>query len=177
MITAKPFNKKSGAGFTLIETLVYIALFAILMGGAVAVAYTVFESVGHNQAKQILQQEGDFLIGKIEWALSGAQTITVPRLDTLQITKYGSSDITTISVLENCSGPAITTNIFLMEDISCSQLNNSNVQIKDLKFIYTAASGEGINPESVSASFVLTTRAENGMLINQNFSTTKYLRK
>ncbi|MCX6759556.1 MAG: type II secretion system protein [Candidatus Nealsonbacteria bacterium] len=176
---------KEQKSFTLIETLVYIALFAILMGGAVVVAYTVFESAGRNQAKQILQQEGDFLIGKIEWVLSGVQTIASPPLDPLnptapiqssilQIARYDGSS-RTINTSEDCSGMTPTSNIFLQKGTSCSQLNNSNVQINDL--VFTRNPGEGINPESVSASFTLTARTENGMLINQDFSTTKYLRK
>ena len=173
--------KYKNNAFTLIETLVYLALFAILMGGAVAVAYTVFESAGRNQTRETLQQEGDFLIGKIEWVLSGLQRdqITSPSLDSpqssiLQVTKYGSSF--TINVLENCSESA-TTNIFLQRDSNCLQLNNSNVQISKLVFNREVTSGGGINPESVSASFTLTARTENGMLIEQKFSTTKYLRK
>jgi prepilin-type N-terminal cleavage/methylation domain-containing protein len=167
---------KKQKGFTLIETVVYIALFAILMGGAVAVAYTVFESAGHNQGKETMQQEGDFLIGKIEWALSSVQTITLPLLDfatqtqssILQVTKYDGSNVT-VSLNGN--------NMQLQKDADIFSLNNSNVEVSNLIFTREAASGGGINPESVSASFTLTTRTENGMLINQIFSTTKYLRK
>ena len=109
-----------------------MALFAILMGGAVTVAYAVFESAGHNQGKEILQQEGDFLIGKIEWALSGVQTIDSPPLNPLdpttstqnsilQVTKYGSS-IITINTSEDCSGDTPTSNIFLKRGTDCLQL-------------------------------------------------------
>lgn len=174
---------KSLRAFTLIETLVYSALFAILIGGAVTVAYTVFESAGLSQSKETLQQEGDFLVGKIEWALSGVQTISSPVLDLsaptqstiLQVARHDGSTIT-ISVLENCSGPD-TTNIFLERGSDCFQLNNSDVQIEDLIFTREASSGGGINPESVSVSFNLTTTSKNGMVIEQNFTTTKYLRK
>ncbi len=168
-------NKK---GFTLIETLVYTALFAILLGGAVVVAYTIFESAGRSQGREILQQEGDFLIGKIEWALSGVDYINQPPdenpLNTLQVTKYGGSSIT-INTSPDCSGNTVTEDIFLQKGTSCLQLNNSNVEISNLIFVRNP--GEGLNPESVSASFTLTARTENGMLINQDFSTTKYLRK
>ena len=158
------------------ETMVYIGLFAMLIGGAVVTAYTVFESTGHNQAKQILQQEGDFLIGKIEWDLSGVQTIASPPLDfststqssILQVAKYDGSSLS-ISLNGN--------DMQMQKGIELFLLNNSNVKVSNLVFTREAASGGGINPESISASFTLTATAENGMLINQNFTTTKYLRK
>ena len=64
-------------GFTLIETLLYLALYAIIVGGAVATAYAI--AAGENMTKvQInLLQEGNFILMKMEWALSGAQSATV----------------------------------------------------------------------------------------------------
>lgn len=163
-------------GFTLIEALLYLALFAILMAGAVVTAYTIFESAGRNQGKEMIQQEGDFLIAKIDWALSGAQTIISPPLDfnaptqssILQVTKYDGG-----SVIIGLNG----NDMQLQKGTDVFPLNNSDVEVSNLVFTHVASSGGGVNPESLSASFILTTRTENGMLINREFSTTKYLRK
>jgi len=77
-------------GFTLIETIIYIALFAILMSGAVVAAYNLFEGSDRNESAILIQEEGTFLNRKINWALAGASaaqssnggtTLTVTRPD------------------------------------------------------------------------------------------------
>ena len=54
------------AGFTLIETVVYLGLFAILFSGGIAADYNVLETSGKNQSKAMIQEEGDFLIAKMK---------------------------------------------------------------------------------------------------------------
>lgn len=64
-------------GFTLIEVLVYLALYSIIIGGAVVAAYGMFESSGHNQTKAMVEEEGGYLLSKIEWALSSGDNSLV----------------------------------------------------------------------------------------------------
>lgn len=165
--------KKSGAGFTLIEVLVYLALFAILIGGAVAAAYNVVEGSGRSQTRAMLQEEGDFLTAKISWALSGAQAINSPPADTpgsiLSVTKWDAG-IGTVTI--TLAGADLT----LSRAGNPAQiLNNSNIQISNLNFTHTFTGG--INPESLAADFTLSARTPNGITISQDFSTTNYLRK
>jgi len=61
-------------GFTLIETIIYIALFGVLIGGAVASAYQVLEGGGRNQILIEVQQEGTFINRKINWEATNAET-------------------------------------------------------------------------------------------------------
>jgi prepilin-type N-terminal cleavage/methylation domain-containing protein len=170
--------EKSKRGFTLIEVIIYLALFSMLIGGIIVVAYTIFESAGRDQARELLQQEGNFLTGKIEWALSGANAINNPPVDTpldiLQVTKYGGLVIA-INTSEDCSGSTVTGNIFLQNGTNCTQLNSSGVQMSNLSFSHNF--GGGAVPENVTAKFTLTTRTQNGIFISQDFYTTKYLRK
>ncbi|MEJ0001782.1 MAG: hypothetical protein WDN09_01165 [bacterium] len=63
-------------------------------------------------------------------------------------------------------------------------LNNSNVTITCNPpaggsgcFTYNTGTGDGINPESVTADFTLNTRTSEGLSYSQEFSTIKYLRK
>ena len=77
---------KKQNGFTLIEVLVYIALFGIMMLGIVGVTYAILESTGKGQSRIVMQEVGDFLMGKINWALTGATT-TVVTASTLSVTK------------------------------------------------------------------------------------------
>ena len=157
---------KAAPAFTLIEALVYIALFAILLGGFVVSAYSMFESNGRNQTKAMLQQEKNFVIGKINWALSGAQTVTVPAVNSsngaLTLTKYTGTPVSIALI-----GSAVT--------VDGSPITNSNVTVSKLVFIRTYAGGT--SPESVEAGFTITARAPGGMPVTQTASTTVYIRK
>ena len=149
-------------GFTLIETLVYLALFAVLVGGFVVSAYALFESNNRNAAKAMLEQEKGFVIGKINWALGGAQTVSVPNQQTLTVTKYDGTVVTV-----GFSGNAVT--------VGGSPITNSNVVMSKLVFIRTAPGGT--NPESVEAGFTISALTEDGKSITQTASTTRYIRK
>jgi Tfp pilus assembly protein PilE len=155
-------------GFTLIETLVYLALFTIIIGGFVAATYMMFETSARNQTKAMLQQETNFLIGKLNYALSGvdpAETI-VPSAgasdSTLALTRYDDSTFTIFR-----SGTEM--------HLNSRPLNNSNTAISGLVFIHTYAGGT--SPESIEAGFTITATTPTGMLLSQTASTTRYIRK
>jgi prepilin-type N-terminal cleavage/methylation domain-containing protein len=161
-------------GFTLIEVVMYLALFAILFGGAVLAAYNVIEGSGKNQTRAQLQEEGDFLAGKLAWVLSGAQTVTTPitgsQASILSLTKYGGTTWTV-----NANGA----NMELQTASGTFPLNSSAIQLAPgtLRFTHTASSGGGTNPESVTTAFTLTAKSPGGADMRQDFTTTTYLRK
>lgn len=164
--------------FTLIEAIIYIALFSILIGGAVVAVYGIFESRERNQTKAMMQEEGDYIIGKINWAVSGSSSITSPGVNTtctspspcvLSLTKWDSS-VGTVDL--QLSGANIT----LARGANAAvPLNNTDVFISGLLFTHFYDGGS--NPEGVRASFTLTARTGDGKLISQEFSTTNYLRR
>lgn len=171
-------------GFTLIETMVYLALYAIIMTGALVSVYAIFGSSARNQTKAMVQEEGSFLIGKTDWALSGTQSIALPPAnssgDILQVTKYdttvGNPVVITCSSCHNVSGG----NMYITRGGITTQLNNSNVKIicpVQGCFTHTSASGDGINPENATSSFTVSTQTSEGLSFSQDFSTVKYLRK
>ncbi|MFS6835634.1 type II secretion system protein J, partial [Staphylococcus aureus] len=71
------FIKRSSHGFTIVEVLVYLGLFGLIMVGIVATAYNIFETSGRLQTRAMLTAEGNFLLGKINWAMNGATAIAV----------------------------------------------------------------------------------------------------
>lgn len=163
-------------GFTLVETLVYLALYAIIITGAVAGVYSIVESSAHNQTKALVQEEGNFLIGKIDWALANAKTISSPIANragaTLSVTTYAGTNVT-IQVAANA--------IVITDGVNSAEtLNNDNVQASCPGggcFAHTSKSADGINPESVTATITITTHTDSGLLFSQDFSTVKYLRR
>ena len=157
------------AGFTLIETLVYLALYATIVLGMLSAVYSMIESSAHNETTAMVEEEGDFLISKINTVLSGAISIQSPinSGDMLSVIESdGSNDIIT----SDASG------IRLQEGDSAFQtLNNTNVTVSNLIFIHTNTGDTGIDLENVSASFSLDATTSDGHVLRANFSILKYL--
>ena len=171
---------KKQVGFTLIEVLIYLALFGIMFGGVMIAAYNVFESTGRNETKAMVQEEGDFLMAKIDWTISGAQSVTSPASGVscvspacpLSVIKWDTSIGNPVVVTMN------GTNMTLSRGSSAAvTLNNDNVQVSNLSFAHNNDSGDGIAPESIQAQFTVSTKTANGSAYSQIFKSTNYLRK
>lgn len=170
---------QTNRGFTLIETLVYLALYSIIMTGALVSVYAIFNSSARNQTKAMVQEEGSFLVGKIDWALHGAADISLPADNTLgntlSVTKYDTTIGNPVVIV--LSG----TDLVITRGTNPSEiLNNSNVRVVCDPagcFNHVSASGDGINPESLKTKFTLVTRTSDGLEYTQDFSTIKYLRR
>jgi prepilin-type N-terminal cleavage/methylation domain-containing protein len=136
-------------GFTLMETMVYIALFALLMSGAVVGAYNLLEGSNRNVAATGIQEEGVFLNRKINWALTGASNATVsPSGDTITITR---TDLAAQSPLV-ISG--VNGKMTIARGIGTPmQLNSDRYTVSDVVFSYTASVNG--RPPSVSVSFLI----------------------
>lgn len=158
---------KNQQGFTLIETLIYIALFTVIMGGVGVMAYVVIESAGRGQTRIDLQEEGDFLLGKLNWALSGASSATVTPT-TLTVSKYNFS---ANPLVFNASGTKLT----LKEGVT-GTATDLNSDIVSVDIIFTEIPALNGRPEGVTASATLTSLTPNGTRVSQSFQTTKYLR-
>lgn len=63
-------------GFTLIETLLYLALFGVIIGGGMAATYQVIQSTEATHQKVVIQEEADFLLRKLDWAMGSAMSAT-----------------------------------------------------------------------------------------------------
>ena len=166
------------AGVTLIEVIIYLALFGLLMGGAITAAYNLFESESRGQTKAMMQEEGGFLIGKINWALSGVQAVTAPAVGTkgsvLTVAKWDTTIGNPITIA--LTGVDIT--MATSSNLSGMTLNNSNVSVSNLLFDHKEQLGVGNDPESVQFSFTLSARLPDGILISESFPTsTVYLRQ
>ena len=171
---------------TLIETLVYLALFAILFGGAINASYNVLELGARNQTKVIVQQEGDFLLAKIDWVLSGVDTINDPAAGVsgsmLSVNKVmGLDPVTNLPIIEPVtisfpSGDMVigypnrpTPNIIA--------LSNSNIKITDLNFEHVKSTSNDAEPESIKTTFTITAKTDSGAGYAQDFYSKTFVRK
>ncbi|SRR6266481_2305729 len=157
-------NKRDG--FTLIETIIYLGLLMLVIGGLLIVTYQIIESTSRNQLKVDVGEEGAFLIQKIEWGMSGATAISVPASTTLQITKSG------IPAAQN---PLLFTlnsqNLELKRGSNASTpLNSKSVSVTSI--VFTDIPAFQNIPEAVQATITLKSQT-----YSQSFDTKIYLRK
>jgi hypothetical protein len=152
-------SHKASRGVTLVETVVYIALLGLILTGAVVTSYQLVGSAGSLAAKNTADAEGAFVMRKLAWALSGAQTISSPSGwgSSLSVIRYdGTVDMqlsgTAILMRENSNLFATTT--------------TSNVKVTSLSFHYIPALDGA--PAGLEASTTI-----NGLV----FYTKRYLRK
>ena len=72
-------------GFTLLETLIYIALLGMLLTGVLLTAYPLFTGAERITKNVTAEGEAAFILRKISWALSSATSVSVPNSTTLTI--------------------------------------------------------------------------------------------
>ncbi len=159
-------NQKITKGFTLIEVVVYIALFSILLGGGFVTAFQLMNGSNKTYINTAIQEEGNFVLKKLEWSLTGLDPANPPSVSgssctqTLTVTKINHPlnpivvrlNVNTLEISENGGAylPLTTTNVI----VSC------------LKARIISPSGSG--PSGVTATTTI-----NGI----DFAITKYFRK
>ncbi len=79
-------------GFTLLEVVIYIGLFAIVMGGAITATVQLLKSGERNERSAAIQEEGTFLIRKINWLVTSSSVVSAHGGDSLTITKRNGPD-------------------------------------------------------------------------------------
>ena len=158
-------------GFTLLEVIVYLALYAIIIAGAVTSAFSMAEGAGRDQSAAMVQEEGAFLIGKIDDALSHARSVQSPT---------ASGNYLAVTLFDDSQESIFlsSTDVRLSRGAAPAQtLNNSNVSVTSLTFTHTLAAGGGIQPESVRADLTLQAIGASGRAVTRTFSTIRYLHK
>lgn len=157
---------KKQSGFTLIETMIYIALFSIIIGGSVITFYSIIENSNKTQAQVILQEEANFIFRKLDWAITGASDITIPASGEIGTSLNLSKTTGDISFLLNGNKLQIREGLGVFDD-----LNNDSVSVSSLSF-QNISGGTGL-PKSIITTFTL----NNNYGHSQTFNHNKYLKK
>lgn len=77
-------------GMTMIETLVYLALYAIVISGAVVSVYTIAYASERNRTEALVIEEGNFIGAKLSYLIAQADTVSVsPSGSTITIVSQG----------------------------------------------------------------------------------------
>jgi type II secretory pathway pseudopilin PulG len=152
---------KNQEGFTLLEALLYSALFAFIMTGLLASAYMIIQATENSGGQLLVDDEASFIIRKMDWAMTGINTIHFPNEDqtgfTLSINKQG---VGLVQFRLNSGDIEIDTGSGYFP------LDSENVTATDLTFYRIPASGE--KPSGIKVEFYLN---------DVHYTTTKYVRK
>lgn len=171
----KRLNSQNGV--TLIETVLYLGLFTLIITSVLASVDGILEANARSQTKVMVLEEGAFILGKIDWALTGVTSASIDASGKILTTiKQDSAFPNPIQISIDSSG-----NVFIKRGTGADQrLNNSNVTVSCAAlgcFEKTLASGDGINPESISATLTINATTSDGLSYSQDFSTIKFIRK
>lgn len=158
-------------GFTLIEIIIYIALFTILMVGVFVTSYQLLQGSDTLSTKTVTQEEINFVVRKINWALTGtssmailtapsvntqyASALSLKRADGLQIDFRYNEASSSIELREGGSP-----NLYL-------PLTTQNVRVTSFGFRFIPSLG-GNAPTGIEATTTIS-----GIVA----TTTKYIRK
>jgi len=153
-------------GFTLIEAIMYLAIFSMLLTAMLSVSAMLVQSATQGNTVAMLSEEGNFLLAKISSDLTSAQLVEAPQSGQSGTTL--TADTTTYS-----SGPQ-KSGLYILEGLAEPvRLNNSNTWLDNLLFYHQAASN--YLPESVGVHFTLFARTESGRVLSQDFYATTTL--
>lgn len=143
-------------GFSLIESLVYIGLLAILMTGTLVSAYAMNEFSLRYRSAARLEQEGTFLLRSVLWSAQSG-TITYPlsehEADSLSIR---DEDGKTVTFEKN--------DRFLTVSIDGRTHPLSAYPIETFRVRRTGIRSDPFSPENVSVSLVLTSHEDRGQM-------------
>ncbi len=161
-------------GFTLIETVIYIGLFTILMGTGFIAVYNLIEGSNRLNTRAVTAEEGNFVLRKINWALTGISVSTaditspstaLPYLtnNTLTIKRWYGSQKIPVTIQYN----SVSKSIEMSENgTALIPITTPNVTVTLLQFKY-------LPPTSTSPAGIKATMTINGT----TFAITKFIRK
>lgn len=162
-------DQKNNKGFTLIEVVIYIALFSLLIGSAFVTAYQIIDGTNKISVKTTTQEEGNFLMRKINWALTGLDPTPA---NAPVVTGPSCNQTLTINKLNHTANPIVIRLNTPESSVEIKQgtgaynpITTENVKVTCLKFSKIPPVGSG--PSGVSATTTI-----NGI----DFTITKYQR-
>ncbi len=123
----------------LLEMIIYSALFSIMMGGLVIVAFQLSANTSDLALKVTTQEEINFVTKKIDWALTGVSKINIPTNGTthkLSIDKINFNQNPIVIQLNQTSGDIEFCTNSCSNNTNFFPLTSKNIRIDALDFEY-----------------------------------------
>lgn len=139
---------KQPRGLTLIEVIIYITLLSLLMTGTLSAVYTLISGTDRTGNHIEVEEEGNFVLNKLTWALSDLSPTTAAFVGTsssITVSRYDAS-----SVSFRLNGKRIEIREGAQPYLP---ITTANVKVEDLAFHYITTTGSG--PIGIEVTFVI----------------------
>lgn len=140
-------------GFTLIETVIYIALFGFIMGSVLLSVYSMVQSGDQFSNRTNATNEGTFVMAKLDWTLRSLASVTTPSSGYGTSLSATRSDGTQVDV--RLSNGVIEMRV---NGGSYIPLTTSNVRVTSLGFNTFSASPAGVEASTTIQGMSFMTR-------------------
>jgi prepilin-type N-terminal cleavage/methylation domain-containing protein len=137
---------RKNSGFTLIEMIVYIGLFGIIMAGLVTTSFHLTESARGTSSKVATEEEINFVLKKLDWALTGADSSTIVTADLPDELKFKNTKISPNFIIFSLNADG---DIEMEKNSTALLLTTKNVKVGSLQFTYDSST------KIVTATFVI----------------------
>lgn len=162
-------NKFTKKGFTLVELLIFMGIFSLLIFIIVDIFSSALETNQEIQSFSVVQQDGSYIISRLQYDISRAQTITIPAsLGTQTTSLQVIVDGTTHTYQLNSD------NLLLTDPTGTNQLNSFDTVVSNISFTRVGNVG-GKNTIKLAFTLASKTQRPQGPEI-KNFQTTIGLR-
>ena len=164
---------KSGAGFTLVELLLYIGLFSILLVTLFQLFTSIIDTQIESQSSSSVFLDGQYILNRFRYDMQRAKNIITPSSSSEQGTVAKLSIENTTYIYSLADGNLILTDEFAS---TAGQLNSLDTTVSNLNFTRINDT-QAKNSDTITFFFRLTSKAtKRGESKAENFKTTVGIR-
>ncbi len=139
--------------FTLIETIIYIALFGLLMTGVLTSVYGLLENSDRLSVHTTTEDEGTFVLRKLEWIFENTASVQSPSSGYGEKLSVTLTDGTHVTITKTATTIGLTRGT----DMTPNALTSANVTVQSLGFYILP--GGGIEASTTVDGRMFTTRS------------------
>lgn len=156
--------QQSKKGFTLVELLVFMAVYSVLIVMITNIFVTTLDVQLQSESTTSVQDDGNFILSRLAYDIQRAESIVTPIL--------GNTATSAQFIINGISNTYSLTsdNLTLTNDQGINQLNNFSTRLSNLSFTRL---GNSTGKNIIQVSFTLRSRSTiNGQIETNNFQTT-----
>lgn len=158
-------------GFTLLESILYIGLFSALFTGILTSVYPLFSAAQQVQTRLLLENESNFILSKIEYALTQTMSSSEGKIiSPLENTSSNELIVGTLTAAlytftiatprTQCTPPRLCSTMTLEQSSKGAlPLSNERILVENFKVHHTAPNQQNNSERTIDISFTVNGRS------------------